>query len=261
MANIFVSVPILGRPHARMMDSLYRAAQNCKEHNIIIHLSENDSMISRVRNVHISTFYNDYPDCEYFVSIDSDLEIVNKYSSNNIFTKLVEHDAKFVGGLYALKRDDEVRCSSVPMDRSTVPDLNSGLKNMLWMSTGCWCLKREAVTKMIEAHPELTYDGDDNMSGKKVYGLYVPMFKEFTIEGKEVKKYLSEDWSFCERWRNLGGQIFADTGIVLNHFGEKPYKLWNVEIVVKQRDENKPDEEVTPPEVDTALPEAGFELG
>ena len=233
----------------------------------MIYSSTNDSMISRVRNVHLSVFYNEYPDFDYFISLDSDLEIVNKFSTNNIFTKLVSHDAKFVGGLYALKRDDEVRCASVPMDRGYKPDFNSGLKNMLWMSTGCWCLKREMVTKMIKSYPELIYDGDDNMVGNKVYGLYVPMFKTISSAGKDVKKYLSEDWSFCERWRSLGGQIFADTSIVLNHYGEKPYKLWNVEIVVKKKVDEPQVEKI--PKIKTAepseekplqLPTAGFEL-
>jgi len=266
MAKIFVSLPVLGDPKLRMIQSLYQAIDSCKEHEITIYSSDNDSMISRVRNVHLSVFYNDYPDYDYFVSIDSDLEIINRFTTNNLFTKLVEHDAKFVGGLYALKREGEPKCSSVPMDRSGVPQLNSGLKNMLWMSTGCWCLKREAITKMIEAYPDLTYDGDDNASGKKIYGLYIPMFKEFMVNGREVKKFLSEDWSFCERWRALGGQIFADTSIVLKHYGTKPYSLWNFEVIAKKKISDdalqeiiaQPSEENTPLDV---LPEAGFELG
>lgn len=264
MAKILVSLPVLGRPHLRMIQSLYSAINSCKEHEIAIHSSENDSLISRVRNVHISTFINDYEDFDYFVSIDSDLEIVNKYSTNNIFTKLVSHDAQFVGGLYALKKDGEVLCSSVPMDRDRKPKFNSGLKQMLWLSTGCWCLKRDMVLKMISAYPELTYDGDDNMSNKKVYGLYIPMLKTFNNAGKETKKYLSEDWSFTERWRALGGQIFADTSIALNHFGEKSHPLWDVEIFVEKKVVKKVEGEkvqtLTNQDLKNKLPEPGYDL-
>jgi len=238
MAKILVSVPVLGRPHLRMMQSLYSAINACKEHDISIFYSENDSMISRVRNVHLSTFIHDYSDYEYFISIDSDIEIVNHFQTNNIFSKLVAHDLPFVGGLYSLKRDDETICSSLAMDRIKKPQFNNGLKNMLWLSSGCWCLKRSMVNQMISKYPELTYDGDDNMSGKKVYGLYIPILKQMISEGHEYTKYLSEDWSFCSRWRDMGGQIFADTSIVLNHFGEKKYSLWNVEVMVKQREPN-----------------------
>jgi hypothetical protein len=220
-------------------------------------------MISRVRNVHLSAFMNDYEDYDYFVSIDSDLEIVNKFSSNNIFTKLVEHDVKFCGGLYALKRDGERICSSVPMDRNRQPEFNSGLKPMLWLSTGCWCLRRDAVQQMIDAYPDLTYDGDDNMANKKIYGLYIPMLKTLHLNDKDVKKYLSEDWSFCERWKNLGGQIFADTSIVLRHYGEKSFSLWDIEILRKKRgqEEVQQSSEQIDSTIPQPLPEPGFDLG
>jgi len=74
------------------------------------------------------------------------------------------------------------------------------------------------------------------MSGKKVYGLYIPMLKQIVTTNKTVTKYLSEDWSLCQRWRDLGGQIFADTSIVLNHIGEISYPMWNVETIVMKKD-------------------------
>ena len=275
MAKILVSYPVLGRPNMRSMQSLYSAINSCKEHDVVIHSSENDSMISRVRNVHISTFINDYPECDYFVSIDSDLEIVNRFWNNNIFTKLVSHGAKFVGGLYSLKKDGESISSSVPMDRNQKPDFDSGLIPMLWLSTGCWCLHRSAIEKMIDTYPDLTYDGDDNMSNKKIFGLYIPMLKTLHLKDKRVTKYLSEDWSFCERWRELGGQIFADTSIVLKHYGEKPFNLWETEVVVQRKDTAEKEEitaekeDITPerfenkdPEGDQciSIPDPGFDL-
>lgn len=260
MSKILVSLPVLGKPHLKMIQSLYSAIHTCKEHDITIHSSENDSMISRVRNVHLSVFMNEYTDYDYFFSIDSDLEIVNKFSSNNIFTKLISHQAKFVGGLYALKKEGERVCASVPMDRNRQPSFDSGLKQMLWLSSGCWCIHRSAIQKMVESYPELTYDGDDNMAGQKIYGLYIPMLKTIHLKDGDVKKYLSEDWSFSQRWRDLGGQIFADTSIVLNHCGEKSYTLWNTEVVVKKRsaEENK---EVKMNANELSLPTPGFDLG
>ena len=62
MAKILVSYPVLGRPNMRSLQSLYSAIHNCKDHEISIYSSENDSMISRVRNVHLSVFMNEYSD-------------------------------------------------------------------------------------------------------------------------------------------------------------------------------------------------------
>ena len=118
-------------------------------------------------------------------------------------------------------------------------EFDSGLTEMAWLSSGCWCIKRSAVKKMIDAYPELTYDGDDNATGKKIHGLYIPMLydmKEGDFPGCKppFKKYLSEDWSFCQRWREIGGKIHADSSIVLKHLGKVPYTLWDVEVVKRE---------------------------
>lgn len=235
MANIFVSVPILDRPELKMIQSLYQAALSTKNHRARMYFNENDSLISRVRNVHISEFLNTYKECEYFISLDSDIEILNSYTDNNIFDKLVAHDKDFVGGLYALKQTKtKPLCSSIPLKypRDSIPfdiPLNNGLIEMRWLSSGCWCLKRSAVEKMVEAYPELTYVGDDNVAGKPIHGLYMPCISDITnVDGKVFKKYLSEDWAFVERWRNIGGKVYADTSIALKHYGKISHQLWNV---------------------------------
>jgi hypothetical protein len=172
------------------------------------------------------------------MSIDSDIEIVNSYPNNNIFTKLLSHNLDFVGGLYAIKKPGVRRSSSITMS-GKVAEFDSGLVEMRWLSTGCWCLHRSVVEKMVAAYPELDYDGDDNASGKKVHGLYIPMLydlKEGDFPNIQLpfKKYLSEDWSFAERWKKIGGKIYADTSVVLKHIGKTDYTLWDVEVVKTQ---------------------------
>jgi len=268
MSKIFLSVPILGKPELKMMYSTYQAMLSCREHQVRIYFNENDSLISRVRNVHLSAFINDYPECEYFVSIDSDLEIVNAFSSNNLFTKLISHDKDFVGGLYALKQSqDKPICSSIPLSeeisRHKIP-FDKGLIEMRWLSSGCWCIKRSAIEKMVAAYPELTYIGDDNVAGKPIYGLCIPAIFEIENNGSKFKKYLSEDWSACQRWRAIGGQIFADTSIALKHIGKTSYTLWDFEVVTEPKTSSieKPKELEEQPNdnADIPLPQAGYDL-
>ena len=245
MANIFLSVPVLNRPELKMMYSTYQAILSCRNHKVRIFFNSNDSLISRVRNVHISAWYNEFPEYEYFMSFDSDIEIVNCYPNSNIFTKLIEHDLDFVGGLYAVKQPGPRRSSSITID-GIDPDFDTGLKEMTWLSSGCWCIKRSAVKKMIEAYPELTYDGDDNATGKDIYGLYIPMiYNVKDAKGPTFKKYLSEDWSFNQRWRDIGGKIYADTSIALRHIGKVNYTIWDFEVVKNEGPQ---------------IPPAGFDL-
>jgi hypothetical protein len=122
----------------------------------------------------------------------------------------------------------------------TEPQFDTGLIEMRWLSTGCWCLKRSVIEKMIKAYPELTFNGDDVMAHKIAYGLYLPMLydlKEGDFPGVKPprKKMLSEDWAFTNRWREIGGKVYADTSIVLNHWGKASFKLWNVEVVKQDR--------------------------
>ena len=255
MAKIFLSIPVLDKPEVQSMHSIMAAAQSCREHSVRLYYNENDSLISRVRNVHISEFLFNYTDYDYFMSIDCDIEVVNRYASNNIFSKLVGHNLDFVGGLYALKKPVyPVQCSSIPMDRRTQIPFDSGVIEMLWLSTGCWCLKREAIQKMADAYPELLYDGDDNAAYKKVYAFYKPDIFELEQDGQKFRKYLSEDWSMCHRWRKIGGKIFADTSIVLKHYGKIPFALWNVKVQAHSLDVN------AIPKDDEDLPSAGFDL-
>ena len=247
--KIFLSIPILGKPELRHIYSVYQSVLSCPQHKVRIYFNENDSLISRIRNVHISSFLNDYPDCDYFMSLDSDLEILNSYPNNNIFEKLLSHNLDFVGGLYALKKQGESRCSSIPID-CIVPQFDSGIKEMRWLSSGCWCIKRSAVEKMVAAYPELMYDGDDNVIGKKIYALYLPMLYDlkegdFPNTTLPFKKYLSEDWSFAERWKKIGGKIYADTSIALKHIGKADYTVWDFTVTKKTR---------------TTLPPPGFDL-
>jgi len=235
MANVFISIPVLDQPELPMMYNFYGAILSCKAHQCRVYFNSQDSLISRVRSVHLSKFYYDHPECEYFVSIDSDLAIGNIFPSNNMITKLVSHDLDMVGGLYAVKKQGVKQCASITIDGSP-PVYDSGLKEMRWMSTGCWCLKRSMVKKMIEAYPELTYNGDDNAAGKTVHYLFAPMLydikeTDFANVKLPFRKLLSEDWAYCQRWTDLGGKIYADTSIILNHIGKYAYSLFDVELV------------------------------
>ena len=32
-------------------------------------------------------------------------------------------------------------------------------------------------------------------------------------------RYYSEDWTFCENWRDIGGQVWVDKRVLLKHVG------------------------------------------
>lgn len=239
MAKIFLSVPILGKPELKMIYSMYKAVLSTRQHQVRLYFNENDSLISRVRNVHVSRFLHDFQECDYFMSWDSDIETLNCFTQNNIFDKLIEHDKDFIGGLYSIKKPGVVRSASISADANRDLEFDTGIIPMRWLSSGSWMIKRNVIERMVEAYPELTYDGDDNAAGQTVHGLYIPYIydmkpEEFPGIQKPFKKYLSEDWAFCARWKDIGGDIWADTSIVLKHYGKISYDLFNVEMQLRQ---------------------------
>ena len=50
------------------------------------------------------------------------------------------------------------------------------------------------------------------------------MFSIFDTVIDERGHYLSEDWTFCRRWQALGGDIWADSRVLLNHIGHYEFK-------------------------------------
>lgn len=234
--KVFLSYPVMDRCEQRSLSSVYRMASTCQTASVQISCLEGDSLISRVRNVAITMFMESSAD--YFMSVDSDLEIMNTLADNNAIDRLIRSDYEFTGALYALKDPSQRKSSSVLMGANALPKFDSGFYEARWLSTGCWMLKRSVVEKMIAAYPDLVYDGDAHATGRKCLGLYIPYIESVSEAdgfkfppGKLIyRKYLSEDWAFAARWRKIGGKIFIDSGIHLTHIGKNGYRLWDCEV-------------------------------
>lgn len=84
------------------------------------------------------------------------------------------------------------------------------------VGTGFIKIAREVFERMIAAHPDWKREGDPEMEAA-VKANYYRFFK-FDDETE-----LGEDYYFCERWRELGGEVWIDPSIVLSHVGEKAW--------------------------------------
>jgi hypothetical protein len=78
-------------------------------------------------------------------------------------------------------------------------------------------IKREAILKMIKAYPEFKYNNDVNINNESLKDHFYAMF-DTSIDPVD-RRYLSEDYTFCRRWQEIGGDIWLDPSISLNHYG------------------------------------------
>jgi hypothetical protein len=80
-------------------------------------------------------------------------------------------------------------------------------------------LKTSVVDKLCKAYPDLEY----NCGDKREWALFLDMIdKKDKTNGLRGER-LSEDFSFCRRWRAIGGDIFLDDEAAIIHAGRKEY--------------------------------------
>lgn len=102
--------------------------------------------------------------------------------------------------------DGDIMPTEIEMQTGIIKCTEVGAAFML-MSKAC-------ATKMVEAYKdELAWDSGE---GIMEYAVYDPMVFT-TPKGKRMR--WSEDFSFCKRWRKIGGEIYLMPDIELKHTG------------------------------------------
>ena len=97
-------------------------------------------------------------------------------------------------------------------------DLQDGFGEVAYVGTGFMLIAREVFEALAAAHPELhCVIGDVNAEAKATV-----MFFDTLID-PETNGHLSEDYAFCKRWRDLGGEIWADFQSRMSHVGHATY--------------------------------------
>lgn len=170
-----------------------------------------EALIDRARNNEIVEFLRK-PNYTHFFSVDDDLVF-----PPNTLTKLLKEDKDVIGGIYRLKYDEPMLAIRVSRNGAK---WNEILKSELvvpaiYVSTGCMLVKRSTIETMVEKYTELAYTR--NMTADKGYALFMPYIYR--------TEYLSEDWAFCQRAKDLGFEIWTHGGIKLGHWGKKLYRF------------------------------------
>ncbi len=174
--------------------------------NFTMDVVYNESLIPRARN-NLAAKFLSTPGATHLMFIDVDLG----FEAESVL-KLLCNNQDVVGGLYPKK---SLPISYVVNTVSSPQESSPETVEVSTLGTGFMLIKRHVIEKMIGAFPELKYK-DDIGFGKE----FEPnMYALFDTAISPDQHYLSEDWTFCYRWRQMGGRIFADTSIKLDHTG------------------------------------------
>lgn len=87
--------------------------------------------------------------------------------------------------------------------------------------TGFMVIKRQVFTKLMTHYPQLNYvpDGPPNNPEAPFYWLFFDCMVD-----PDTNRYLSEDYAFCRRWRDIGGKVHADLRSDLGHLGQHMFR-------------------------------------
>jgi hypothetical protein len=84
-------------------------------------------------------------------------------------------------------------------------------------------IRRSVLEAMIEHYPELRYTHEHRGNDPLVGSPWRSALFNCMID-KVTGFYLSEDFSFCRRWTDMGGEIWVDYTSRLNHVGLMVYR-------------------------------------
>jgi|APGre2960657404_1045060.scaffolds.fasta_scaffold02706_2 hypothetical protein len=166
----------------------------------------NESLISRARNTLTAKFLNT-EGSTHLMFIDADIGWEPWH-----LLALLNHDKDVIGGLYPMKSLPVKWCvNGIPGADENDP---SGLVEVTKTGTGFLLMKRHVFEKLNQ-HPAVKPFTND-IGLDPVLNVHMKTYFDTAVrEGR----YYSEDWTFCENWRDLGGQIFVDKRVLLKHTG------------------------------------------
>jgi len=245
--HIFIATPCyggqIGEPYFR---SMMRLAILCNKYDIQFTVSTlaNESLITRGRNTLVS-FFMEHPEATHLFFIDADIE----FDPNDLL-RMVAYDRPITVGAYpkkainwnsiidASRRNEEETAETIEGHSSNYVvnfdfvkneegkptpqiQIRDNLIKLKDAGTGFMCIKKEVVQQMFDAHPELKYANDINVDKKFEKHMYA-LFD--TMIDPDSRRYLSEDYTFCRLWQNMGGEVFLDPRTALNHVGHYTFR-------------------------------------
>jgi hypothetical protein len=96
--------------------------------------------------------------------------------------------------------------------------VENGLVKVKDIGTGFMLIQRKVFDTLMYKFPDLKYK--NNVAGYHKDEYIDFFYNFFAIEiDPETRVLLSEDYYFCKMWRELGGDLWLDLGINLNHTG------------------------------------------
>ena len=187
--------------------SYIKWANVCRQYGLdwTIETMTNESLISRARNTLVAKFLQN-EQSTHLMFIDADIG----WEPWHLLV-LLNRDVDVIGGLYPMK---PLPIRWVVNGFEGAEEGPDGLQEVSKTGTGFMLVKRHVFEKL-NAHPAVKPFRND-IGLPKELDKHLRTYYDTAVR---ENRYYSEDWTFCENWRDLGGKIWVDKRVLLRHTG------------------------------------------
>ncbi len=216
--------------YASSIFALQRELRATSNVSLTVHMRDGDALITRARANLVTLFLND-PTATHLLFVDADIG----FTPQQVF-RLIESGGDVVAGVYPIKRVNWNKAKrALDAGRPDVPSaaldyvleienpdhvvVVNGFARVRFAGTGFLMIRRQVLEQMCgyPGYAPLQFfreHSHDALAGSpNRFALFECMIDP------DTGTYLSEDFAFCKRWTDLGGQIWADLDSRLDHVG------------------------------------------
>jgi len=193
-----------------------------------------DALVTRARQTIVCHFLEN-PNSTHLLFIDADIG----FEPEQVL-RLLEFGVDVSAAVYPAKQihwdqmASAVQAGRSPLESATLSyvvereagqemTVRNGFVKSRYAGTGFLMIRRSVLEAMIERYPELRYT-HENGPGDGLAGSPWRSALFNCMIDKATGFYLSEDFSFCRRWTDMGGEIWVDYTSRLNHVGLMVYR-------------------------------------
>jgi hypothetical protein len=233
--NLVVATPCFGGQisvlYAASVFKLLKLARTYEGFNLKVMFRDSDALITRARASLVAQFLEDET-ATHLLFLDADIG----FEPEQVM-RLVECGAEMCAAVYPIKRIDwdKVRSSIENARPNPAASLSyvfevddpgavieqSGFVKVRYAGTGFLMIRRAALEKMCAHYPQLQFKRDHSVDAARPSDKRFALFESVIAEDGT---YLSEDFAFCKRWTDIGGEIWADLDSKLAHVGPMTFR-------------------------------------
>ena len=236
MKSLFLATPCYaGMATASFVSSVLSITEACRlaDVGVHVHLSANESLITRARNRAVHKFL--LSDATHLLFFDADQGI-----DGQSIVEMLDLDLELVGAPVPMKSIDwdavavaarhhepNIETAGPRLAINLIPgsetlELVKGCVEVSAVGTGCMLIRRDVIERMIEANPESMYVSDSPSD----FGIPMHALFDTHIDRSNPlsPRYLSEDWLFCKRWRNMGNKVWLYLRPKVTHQGSYTFR-------------------------------------